>query len=95
MTCKIKHPPYFKFKKWLVDNSIPLKIVAEVLNITVSEVGFKNNGYSDYSMEELNRLAKCLNVDLNMFKPQRLYLCSTFCSTKQIKPQKQVSGHRS
>jgi len=89
---KREHPPYFRFKAWLFENNVDLKTVAGLLNTTVSVISLKNNGYSDYTIAELNKLAVRLGIDLNLFKPKKP--CSTFCSTKIIKPQKQISDYK-
>jgi len=66
------HPPYNGFKAWLAENGIKLKEVAEVLGTTVATISQKNNGFSDYTGRELNRLADHFGLDLNIFKPKKV-----------------------
>jgi len=66
------HPPYNGFKAWLAENGVKLKDVAEVLGTTVATISQKNNGFSDYTGRELNRLAEHFGLDLNIFKPRKV-----------------------
>lgn len=61
------HPPYLRLKAWLIENDVLLREIAAVLGITEKEVGRKNNGYSDYSVADLNKLMDHFDLGLEMF----------------------------
>lgn len=71
MAKKIKtHEPYTQFKGWLRGNSKKYKDVSELLHCTIGTVSQKINGYSDFSISEVNKIINTYGIDYNIFLPQ-------------------------
>ncbi len=64
---KLRHPPYNKFKAYLVENNIKLKEIAELLNLTTPTISGKNNGHFDYTMDEVVKICKHYNISTEIF----------------------------
>ena len=60
-----KHAGYGKFQGYLKENRIRLDDVAKILNTTVSMISLKNNGWSDYTGQEMNAIAKYFKVPMD------------------------------
>ena len=67
-----KHPPYSFFKAFLMEKGIRLKEVAKILNTTVTCISQKNNGFSDYTIQEVNKLCDVLNCEMSIFRTQKV-----------------------
>lgn len=58
------HPPYDKFKGFLTEKGLTYRDVAEVLGISVTSVGAKINGSSDFLLSEAQAIKR-------KYKPER------------------------
>jgi DNA-binding Xre family transcriptional regulator len=67
-----KHPPYSFFKGYLVEKGIKLKQLAEILNTTVTCISQKNNGFSDYSIQEVNKICDALGCEMSLFRTKKV-----------------------
>lgn len=61
------HRPYLRFKGWLKEHEITYSDIALLLGISVTAVGFKINGKSDFTLSEIVLIRKKYNVEWNIF----------------------------
>jgi BetR domain. len=61
------HSPYFKFEYLLKERGVNYKYLSTILNISISAVSDKINGWSDFTMEEIITICDNLNCSSNIF----------------------------
>lgn len=69
---KLYHQPYDDFKAFLTKNRVKLREIAELLNCTVQTISLKNNGYSEYSMTEIDKICTYFNISSEIFRGQKV-----------------------
>lgn len=62
-----KHPPYNSFKGFLAERGMTYKDIADLLGISVTAVGAKVNGKSDFSLSEALAIKKKYQPDREIF----------------------------
>lgn len=68
-TRKKWHPPYYKFMGFLKENNIKLTEVSITLGgQTVQNISQKNNGWSDYTMTEINKICDRFGISPEIFR---------------------------
>jgi hypothetical protein len=69
---KRKHQPYNDFKAYLVREGIKLKDVADLFKCTVQTISMKNNGFSDYTMVEINTICNHFKISSEIFRSKKV-----------------------
>lgn len=63
----MKDTGYTKFKAWLRENHVKVTDLAELLNLQISTVSKKLNGYSDFTVEEIRTICLKYNISADEF----------------------------
>lgn len=69
---KLKHPPYLDFKAYLVREGIKLHDVASLFGCTVQTISLKNNGFSDYTMAEIDIICNHFRISSEIFRSKKV-----------------------
>jgi transcriptional regulator with XRE-family HTH domain len=69
---KLIHPPYSKFMGYMKENGIKLQELADVVGSTMPTVSRKNNGYADYSMDEVNKICDYYGISMDFFRTNKV-----------------------
>lgn len=64
---KRTHEPYTKLKGFLKERGITYREIAELLDISVTAVGSKVNGMSDFSLSEAQTIKRKYEPDREIF----------------------------
>lgn len=67
-----KHQPYGDFKAYLAKHNIKLQEVADLFKCTVQTISMKNNGFSDYTMAEIDIICNHFKVSSEIFRTQKV-----------------------
>lgn len=61
------HNPYLFFEYILKKNGKNYKYLSNVLNVSISAVSDKINGWSDFTLEEITIICNCLGCSSDVF----------------------------
>ncbi|HBT65637.1 MAG TPA: transcriptional regulator [Ruminococcaceae bacterium] len=70
MMKKLKHKPYTQFKSMLHERKIGYGELSNLLGVSVSAVGRKVNGRSDFLISEIARIEMAYRIPKSVFLPK-------------------------